>query len=399
MCMKLKRASFIIIQIVCVTFLESVNALHVNEFCTSNQLEQLNLLVGKITDLNICRHGFGLKLLSSCSLMSEEEISKMSVNLLNCQSAIEGRQQFPCTDDMSLEECTHLMDPITRNTHALIKMRALSVCDSVKMEMTINKLITATRDQLAAMRSLIQEYHIDNKGTHKELLKDCDEIKNSLHTILKGISSHIKLFRAKDDILASRHEDIININRKLNTTIYFLQEALDKFNHNFNALIWITNYATADQIELACIILLHGIYLVMGMVIAKLMQASKLNKAFLFLTVVFSLVLTLKNGIQDIFTYSALIFSSFIEQLILSAIQAYIRHNSRVESTHSHSSTGGDTQIQTHTLRNSFKDQLTLHGRKLPCHYAVPTIVLDSAVYLMLSLALNFVSCTGAQLT
>ncbi|CAG2055434.1 unnamed protein product [Timema podura] len=341
---------------------------------------------------------FGSKLLSSCSLMSEEEISKMSVNLLNCQSAIEGRQQFPCTDDMlltaaaplpqyyhlssnktfwrtpqlkleqnqkettlnsggkrgSLEECTHLMDPLTRNTHALVKMRALSVCDSVKMEMTINKLITATRDQLVAMRSLIQEYHIDNKGNHKELLKDCDEIKNSLHTILKGISSHIKLFRAKDDMLVSRHEDIININRKLNTTIYFLQEALDKFNHNFNALIWITNYATADQIELICIIVLHGIYLIVGMVIAKLMHTSKLSKAFLFLTVILSLILTLKNGIQDIFTYSALIFSSLI---------------------------------------------VTLRGRKPPCHYAVPTIVLDSAVYSMLSLALNFVSCTGAQPT
>nr|CAD7440867.1 unnamed protein product [Timema bartmani] len=155
----------------------------------------------------------------------------------------------------------------------------------------------------------------------------------------------------------------------------------------------------ADQIELICIIVLHGIYLIVGMVIAKLMHASKLSKAFLFLTVILSLILTLKNGIQDIFTYSALIFSSLIEQLILSAIQAYIRHNSRAESTNSHSSTGGGTQIQTHTLVNSFKDQLTLHGRKPPCHYAVPTIVLDSAVYSMLSLALNFVSCMEAQPT
>jgi uncharacterized protein YejL (UPF0352 family) len=36
----------------------------------------------------------------TCSDLTEEELAKMSVNLLNCQSAVEGRQHFPCTTRM-----------------------------------------------------------------------------------------------------------------------------------------------------------------------------------------------------------------------------------------------------------------------------------------------------------
>jgi hypothetical protein len=41
-----------------------------------------------------------MKIRNSCSDLTEEELAKMSVNLLNCQSAVEGRQQFPCTNSM-----------------------------------------------------------------------------------------------------------------------------------------------------------------------------------------------------------------------------------------------------------------------------------------------------------
>jgi hypothetical protein len=41
-----------------------------------------------------------MKIHNSCSDLTEEELAKMSVNLLNCQSAVEGRQHFPCTNSM-----------------------------------------------------------------------------------------------------------------------------------------------------------------------------------------------------------------------------------------------------------------------------------------------------------
>lgn len=60
----------------------------------------------KLTDikvsspLEICQHKVIMKIRTSCSDMSEEELAKLSVNLLNCQSAIEGRKIFPCTEQM-----------------------------------------------------------------------------------------------------------------------------------------------------------------------------------------------------------------------------------------------------------------------------------------------------------
>ena len=40
------------------------------------------------------------ELRESCGDMNEEELAKMSVKLLNCQSQAEGREIFPCTDEM-----------------------------------------------------------------------------------------------------------------------------------------------------------------------------------------------------------------------------------------------------------------------------------------------------------
>lgn len=50
--------------------------------------------------LEICQHKVIVKIRTSCSDMSEEELAKLSVNLLNCQSAVEGRKIFPCTEEM-----------------------------------------------------------------------------------------------------------------------------------------------------------------------------------------------------------------------------------------------------------------------------------------------------------
>ena len=36
----------------------------------------------------------------SCGDMTEEELAKLSVQLLNCQSEAEGRDVFTCTEDM-----------------------------------------------------------------------------------------------------------------------------------------------------------------------------------------------------------------------------------------------------------------------------------------------------------
>jgi len=60
----------------------------------------------KFTDIQVsspldtCQHKVIIKIRTSCSDMTEEELAKLSVNLLNCQSAVEGRKIFPCTENM-----------------------------------------------------------------------------------------------------------------------------------------------------------------------------------------------------------------------------------------------------------------------------------------------------------
>lgn len=54
----------------------------------------------KSSALDQCQHKVVLKIKTSCTQMTEEELAKFSVNLLNCQSAVDGRQIFPCTESM-----------------------------------------------------------------------------------------------------------------------------------------------------------------------------------------------------------------------------------------------------------------------------------------------------------
>lgn len=40
------------------------------------------------------------KLQTECHKLNDEELAKLAVKLLNCQSEIEGRTVYPCTEQM-----------------------------------------------------------------------------------------------------------------------------------------------------------------------------------------------------------------------------------------------------------------------------------------------------------
>lgn len=65
-------------------------------------MDALNSMVKILVRLKYCVDCLQvvMQIHNSCSEMTEEGLAKMSVNLLNCQSAAEGRQQFPCTSKM-----------------------------------------------------------------------------------------------------------------------------------------------------------------------------------------------------------------------------------------------------------------------------------------------------------
>lgn len=96
--------------------------------------------------------------------MNDEQLAKMAVMLLNCQSAVEGRQVYPCTDTMSIKDCTSSMDPDTWNSYHLMSNRARAVCYSVRQiqfrgltEHTVNRLMDAARNQLFTLDKLTKD--------------------------------------------------------------------------------------------------------------------------------------------------------------------------------------------------------------------------------------------------
>lgn len=53
-----------------------------------------------VSPLEICQQKAVVKLKAACGKVLEEELAKFSVDLLNCQSAAEGRPIYTCTEDM-----------------------------------------------------------------------------------------------------------------------------------------------------------------------------------------------------------------------------------------------------------------------------------------------------------
>lgn len=149
-----------------------------------------NLKIQKVRKFSHLRPKFNfnfqvvLRLQKSCHKLNDEELAKLAVALLNCQSLVEGRRIFPCTDSMSIKECTIDMDADTWNTYHLMSNRARAVCYSVRQiqfrgitEQTVNKLMEASKKQLSMLENLAD----DQKDLHF-IAKD------TLSTITKGNS-------------------------------------------------------------------------------------------------------------------------------------------------------------------------------------------------------------------
>ncbi|KAM4738716.1 protein brambleberry [Anableps anableps] len=115
----------------------------------------------ELSPLDSCHYRVVARLRSSCESLSEENLAKLGVELFNCQAAIEGRQTFPCTEEMTIKKCTAEMDPDTWNAYHIVSNRARSVCYAARQqlfrrraEITVNSLISTATSQLDAMKDL-----------------------------------------------------------------------------------------------------------------------------------------------------------------------------------------------------------------------------------------------------
>lgn len=124
-------------------------------------VEAAKLAKIQLSELDLCHHRVVLTLRKSCNELNAEQMGKLAVMLLNCQSSHEGRQLFACNDNMTLKDCTKDMSADVWNAYHLITNRVKAVCSSVRheqfrglTEMTVNKLMTTAHEQLAMMQNL-----------------------------------------------------------------------------------------------------------------------------------------------------------------------------------------------------------------------------------------------------
>ncbi|XP_042609536.1 protein brambleberry-like isoform X2 [Cyprinus carpio] len=115
----------------------------------------------ELSPLDSCHFRVVAQLKATCSGLSEEQLAKLGVALFNCQSEVEGRRTYPCTEEMSIKECTEDMDSDTWNAYHIVSNRARSVCYATRQqhfrkraELTVNALISTAASQLDAMKDL-----------------------------------------------------------------------------------------------------------------------------------------------------------------------------------------------------------------------------------------------------
>ncbi|KAM9848476.1 protein brambleberry [Aulostomus maculatus] len=115
----------------------------------------------ELSPLDSCHYRVVARLKASCDTLSEVQLAKLGVELLNCQAEVEGRRTYPCSDEMSLKDCTADMDSDTWNAYHIVSNRARAVCYATRQQLfrrraehTVNTLISTATSQLEAMKDL-----------------------------------------------------------------------------------------------------------------------------------------------------------------------------------------------------------------------------------------------------
>ncbi|KAK7094027.1 protein brambleberry-like [Littorina saxatilis] len=207
-----------------------------------------------LSPLDACYHVVIYQLKKKCSDMTEEELGKLSVQLLNCQSEVEKRAIFPCSSAMTLAECTKTMDAVTWNTYQIVGNRARAMCYATQQlqfrklaEKTVNQLAAATSVQLQAMQELKsgqEDLHQMATDTvrrlfesHQELFVTHEKMRTSQAHVFTSVADNVKQLQEEKALIAAGNQQLAQLAEKiraeLNTTARLIksQEAAQQEKH------------------------------------------------------------------------------------------------------------------------------------------------------------------------
>ncbi|XP_022099977.1 protein brambleberry-like isoform X3 [Acanthaster planci] len=181
-----------------------------------------------LSELDTCHHRVIAELETSCNDITEEELGKLGVALLNCQSQSEGRPTFTCTKEMTLAECTRDMDATTWNTYHIISDRSRSVCYGVRQQQfqrqtrfAVNQLAATASDQLNIMEHLregqteLQSVTTDTlkimTDGQQEILQKQESMKDSQGELQESIEGNLRDLTSEKALIAAGHKELASM--------------------------------------------------------------------------------------------------------------------------------------------------------------------------------------------
>lgn len=211
-----------------------------------------------LSELDTCQHRVVLKLKSDCDKLNDEQLAKMAVHLLNCQSWVEGRPIYPCTDEMSIKDCTISMDSDTWTSYHLMSNRARAVCYTVRQsqfrglaEHTVNRLMDAAKNQLnnlgdissmqQGLKELAERTYTTLREGHKNIFEQQDDMKKAQFAGQLTIEDNIRRLADEKRLIRETHDSLVfmttAVQVKLEASLNQLQDQSDESKINHRELI------------------------------------------------------------------------------------------------------------------------------------------------------------------
>uniref|UniRef100_A0A182PPN1 Protein brambleberry n=1 Tax=Anopheles epiroticus TaxID=199890 RepID=A0A182PPN1_9DIPT len=234
-----------------------------------------------LSKLDLCHHRIILKLKKSCHELNAEQLGKLAVLLLNCQSDSEGRPVFPCTEEMPLRQCTERMDPNTWNAYHLITNRAKAVCASVRheqfrglTELTVNKLMSTAHEQVRMMdelaanhlklQTITKQVVEEMVGNNERIVHQQDDImKLSEVQRAKVESNYRDLLREKGLIKAGQQEVAVlltDLRKRIDESMHQLEEQTKRSKVSHDSLLTDLELLQANAAQIAAKIHETGVH-------------------------------------------------------------------------------------------------------------------------------------------
>nr|XP_020492939.1 protein brambleberry-like [Labrus bergylta] len=212
----------------------------------------------EISPLDSCHYRVVARLKASCDGLSEEQLAKLGVVLFNCQAESEGRLTYPCTEEMTIKECTADMDSDTWNAYHIVSNRARSVCYATRQQLfrrraehTVNALISTATNQLDAMKDLkegqlqlkeltaaslnkVLDGHSALQEQQGKLYEGQEQMESSLRNNLERLGQEKALIASGQELVAQL---IHGITEKMENVSEHLQIQGSEVQDNHNAIV------------------------------------------------------------------------------------------------------------------------------------------------------------------